>query len=164
MYDDNFGIVIIADDQGNRNIPSYVAFTADGERFIGDAAKNQQIPNPENTVFDAIRLIGRRFSESTVQNDIKRFPFKVIDKNSKPMIVVETNKGKETITPEEISAMVLDKIKETAEAYLGKKVTHGVVTVPAHFNNAQKQVSRIVSPNPLSSPMSEIAAVYTAAP
>lgn len=113
---------IIANDQGNRITPSYVAFTAEGERLIGDAAKNQLTTNPENTVFDAKRLIGREWTDATVQADIKFFPFKVIEKNSKPHVVVKTGQGDKTFAPEEISAMVLGKMKETAEAYLGKKV------------------------------------------
>lgn len=131
---------IIANDQGNRITPSYVAFTNDGERLIGDAAKNQLTTNPENTVFDAKRLIGREWSDPTVQHDVKFFPFSVIEKNSKPHIKVDTNQGEKVFAPEEISAMVLGKMKETAEAYLGKKVTHAVVTVPAYFNDAQRQV------------------------
>lgn len=133
---------IIANDQGNRITPSYVAFTAEGERLIGDAAKNQLTTNPENTVFDAKRLIGRDWSDHTVQSDIKLFPFKVIEKNSKPHIKVATSQGDKTFAPEEISAMVLVKMKETAEAYLGKKVTHAVVTVPAYFNDAQRQATK----------------------
>ncbi|KAJ8985670.1 hypothetical protein NQ317_015167 [Molorchus minor] len=138
----NGRVEIIANDQGNRITPSYVAFTADGERLIGDAAKNQLTTNPENTVFDAKRLIGRDFSDPTVQHDIKLFPFKVIEKNSKPHIQVETSQGTKLFAPEEISAMVLGKMKETAEAYLGKKVTHAVVTVPAYFNDAQRQATK----------------------
>lgn len=99
--------------------------------MIGDAAKNQLTTNPENTVFDAKRMIGREWSEKEVQHDIKYFPFKVIEKNTKPHIVLQTNEGEKTFAAEEISAMVLTKMKETAEAYLGKKVTHAVVTVPA---------------------------------
>lgn len=131
---------IIANDQGNRITPSYVAFTNDGERLIGDAAKNQLTTNPENTVFDAKRLIGREWSDPTVQHDVKFFPFPVIEKNNKPHIKVDTSQGEKVFAPEEISAMVLGKMKETAEAYLGKKVTHAVVTVPAYFNDAQRQV------------------------
>ena len=134
---------IIANDQGNRITPSYVAFTNDGERLIGDAAKNQLTTNPENTVFDAKRLIGREWSDPTVQHDVKFFPFPVIEKNNKPHIKVETSQGEKVFAPEEISAMVLGKMKETAEAYLGKKVTHAVVTVPAYFNDAQRQVRSI---------------------
>lgn len=118
-----------------------MAFTADGERLIGDAAKNQLTTNPENTVFDAKRLIGREWSDPTVQRDIKSFPFKVIEKNSKPHIRMVINGEEKVFAPEEISAMVLGKMKETAEAYLGKKVTHAVVTVPAYFNDAQRQVN-----------------------
>lgn len=136
----NGRVEIIANDQGNRITPSYVAFTNDGERLIGDAAKNQLTTNPENTVFDAKRLIGREWSDPTVQHDVKFFPFPVIEKNSKPHIKVETSQGEKVFAPEEISAMVLGKMKETAEAYLGKKVTHAVVTVPAYFNDAQRQV------------------------
>lgn len=138
----NGRVEIIANDQGNRITPSYVAFTAEGERLIGDAAKNQLTTNPENTVFDAKRMIGREWSEKEVQHDIKYFPFKVIEKNTKPHIVLQTNEGEKTFAAEEISAMVLTKMKETAEAYLGKKVTHAVVTVPAYFNDAQRQATK----------------------
>ncbi|KAK0172072.1 hypothetical protein PV328_005440 [Microctonus aethiopoides] len=138
----NGRVEIIANDQGNRITPSYVAFTADGERLIGDAAKNQLTTNPENTVFDAKRLIGRDWTDKTVQHDAKFFPFKVIEKNSKPHIKVSTKEGDKIFAPEEISAMVLGKMKETAEAYLGKKVTHAVVTVPAYFNDAQRQATK----------------------
>merc|ERR1712024_348008 len=129
---------------GNRITPSYVAFTAEGERLVGDAAKNQLTSNPENTIFDAKRLIGREWTDKAVQNDIKFYPFKVIEKSTKPHVKVETgaDKGDKTFAPEEISAMVLGKMKETAEAYLGKKVTHAVVTVPAYFNDAQRQATK----------------------
>lgn len=138
----NGRVEIIANDQGNRITPSYVAFTPDGERLIGDAAKNQLTINPENTVFDAKRLIGREWGDPTVQHDIKFFPFKVLQKNSKPHVEVNTAQGPKVFAPEEISAMVLGKMKETAEAYLGKKVTHAVVTVPAYFNDAQRQATK----------------------
>jgi len=138
----NGRVEIIANDQGNRITPSYVAFTADGERLIGDAAKNQLTTNPENTVFDAKRLIGRDWTDKAVQSDIKYFPFNVIEKDEKPHIKVETSQGVKTFAAEEISAMVLVKMKETAEAYLGKKVTHAVVTVPAYFNDAQRQATK----------------------
>eukprot|EP00088_Acartia_fossae_P014833 TRINITY_DN179_c0_g2_i1.p1 TRINITY_DN179_c0_g2~~TRINITY_DN179_c0_g2_i1.p1 ORF type:complete len:664 (+),score=296.80 TRINITY_DN179_c0_g2_i1:252-2243(+) len=138
----NGRVEIIANDQGNRITPSYVAFTADGERLIGDAAKNQLTTNPENTVFDAKRLIGRDWTDKTVQSDIKYFPFKVVEKQAKPHIKVETSQGEKTFAAEEISAMVLTKMKDTAEAYLGKKVTHAVVTVPAYFNDAQRQATK----------------------
>merc|ERR1711994_118480 len=134
-------VEIIANDQGNRTTPSYVAFT-DNERLIGDAAKNQLTTNPENTVFDAKRLIGREWTDSAVQHDIKYFPFKVIEKTSKPHIVLDTPGGEKVFAAEEISAMVLTKMKETAEAYLGKPVTHAVVTVPAYFNDAQRQATK----------------------
>merc|ERR1719292_69856 len=110
----NGRVEIIANDQGNRITPSYVAFTADGERLVGDAAKNQLTTNPENTVFDAKRMIGRDWSDKAVQNDIKFYPFKTIDKNSKPHVQVDTSQGTKTFAPEEISAMVLVKMKETA--------------------------------------------------
>jgi len=138
----NGRVEIIANDQGNRITPSYVAFTAEGERLIGDAAKNQLTTNPENTVFDAKRLIGREWSDSAVQHDLKYFPFKVMEKQSKPHIEVETSQGNKVFSAEEISSMVLIKMKEVAEAYLGKKVTHAVVTVPAYFNDAQRQATK----------------------
>ncbi|XP_026111349.1 endoplasmic reticulum chaperone BiP-like [Carassius auratus] len=139
----NGRVEIIANDQGNRITPSYVAFTTEGERLIGDAAKNQLTSNPENTVFDAKRLIGRTWGDSTVQQDIKYFPFKVIEKKNKPHIQLDIGSGQmKTFTPEEISAMVLTKMKETAEAYLGERVIHAVVTVPAYFNDAQRQATK----------------------
>jgi len=138
----NGRVEIIANDQGNRITPSYVAFTPEGERLIGDAAKNQLTSNPENTVFDVKRLIGRRFDEPSVQQDIKFYPFKVINKNNRPNIQVDVGSETKTFTPEEVSAMVLIKMKEVAEAYLGKKVTHAVVTVPAYFNDAQRQATK----------------------
>jgi heat shock protein 5 len=138
----NGRVEIIANDQGNRITPSYVAFTADGERLIGDAAKNQLTTNPENTVFDAKRLIGRDWTDKTVQADAKYFPFKLVERKQKPHIQVETSQGQKEFAAEEISAMVLIKMKETAEAYLGKKVTHAVVTVPAYFNDAQRQATK----------------------
>jgi len=138
----NGRVEIIANDQGNRITPSYVAFTSDGERLIGDAAKNQLTSNPENTVFDAKRLIGREFKDPTVQADMKYWPFKVVEKNGKPHIRININGKDKLFAPEEISAMVLGKMKEIAEAYLGKKVTHAVVTVPAYFNDAQRQATK----------------------
>merc|ERR1711953_1196124 len=115
-----------------------------GERLVGDAAKNQLTSNPENTIFDAKRLIGREWTDKAVQNDIKFYPFKVIEKSTKPHVKVETgaDKGEKTFAPEEISAMVLGKMKETAEAYLGKKIKDAVVTVPAYFNDAQRQATK----------------------
>jgi len=113
-------VEIIANDQGNRTTPSYVAFT-DSERLICDAAKNQVAMNPNNTVFDAKRLIGRKFEDATVQADMKHWPFKVINEGGKPKIQVEYKNETKSFTPEEISSMVLTKMKEIAEAYLGKK-------------------------------------------
>jgi heat shock protein 5 len=138
----NGRVEIIANDQGNRITPSYVAFTSEGERLIGDAAKNQLTTNPENTVFDAKRLIGRTWNEPSVQHDVKYFPFKVINKNNKPHVQVNVGSEEKVFAPEEISAMVLIKMKETAEAYLGKEVTNAVVTVPAYFNDAQRQATK----------------------
>jgi len=134
-------VEIIANDQGNRTTPSYVAFT-DNERLIGDAAKNQVAMNPENTVFDAKRLIGRRMDESCVSADMKHWPFDVISDGGKPKIKVEYKGEKKTFFPEEISSMVLTKMKETSEAYLGKTVTDAVVTVPAYFNDSQRQATK----------------------
>merc|ERR1712085_162940 len=132
----------IANDQGNRTTPSYVAFT-DTERLIGDAAKNQVARNPENTVFDAKRLIGRKFADTVVQSDIKLWPFKVVaGAGDKPMIVVQSQGEEKKFHPEEVSSMILTKMKETAEAYLGTKVNDAVVTVPAYFNDSQRQATK----------------------
>jgi len=137
----NDRVEIIANDQGNRTTPSYVAFT-ESERLIGDAAKNQVAMNPSNTVFDAKRLIGRRFQDAEVQSDMKHWPFEVIDKGTKPYIQVEYKGEKKVFSPEEISSMVLVKMKETAEAYLGKTVKNAVITVPAYFNDSQRQATK----------------------
>ncbi|RIB18929.1 heat shock protein 70 family, partial [Gigaspora rosea] len=137
----NDRVEIIANDQGNRTTPSYVAFT-DTKRLIGDAAKNQVSMNPYNTVFDAKRLIGSKFNDPEVQSYMKHWPFKVIDKNGKPYIQVEFKGETKQFTPEEISSMVLLKMKETAEAFLGTKVTNAVITVPAHFNQAKRQATK----------------------
>merc|ERR1712002_901181 len=134
-------VEIIANDQGNRTTPSYVAFT-DSERLIGDAAKNQVAMNPSNTVFDAKRLIGRKFEDSAVQSDMKHFSFNVVNDGGKPKVQVEYKGENKTFFPEEISSMVLNKMKETAEAYLGKTVTDAVVTVPAYFNDSQRQATK----------------------
>jgi len=134
-------VEIIANDQGNRTTPSYVAFS-DTERLIGDAAKNQVAMNPNNTVFDAKRLIGRRFEDTVVQADMKHWPFEVISDGGKPKIQVEYKNETKNFFPEEISSMVLLKMKETAEAYLGKTVANAVVTVPAYFNDSQRQATK----------------------
>jgi len=138
----NDRVEIIANDQGNRTTPSYVAFTAE-ERLIGDAAKNQVAANPTNTVFDAKRLIGRRFRDTTVQNDLKHLSYKVVEgKGEKPEIEVQFKGETKRFQPEEISAAVLQKMKTTAEAYLGGTVTNAVITVPAYFNDAQRQATK----------------------
>ena len=134
-------VEIIANDQGNRTTPSYVAFT-DEERLIGNAAKNQVAMNPVNTVFDAKRLIGRKFNDTEVQTDIKHWPFKVINESGKPKIQVTYKGDTKTFLPEEVSSMILIKMKEVAEAYLGKKVTNAVVTVPAYFNDQQRNCTK----------------------
>ncbi|XP_050518885.1 heat shock protein 68-like [Diabrotica virgifera virgifera] len=134
-------VEIIANDQGNRTTPSYVAFT-DTERLLGDAAKNQVALNPSNTVFDAKRLIGRKFDDPKIQQDIQHWPFKVISDGGKPKIQVEFKGERKTFAPEEISSMVLTKMKETAEAYLGTKIVDAVITVPAYFNDSQRQATK----------------------
>ncbi|XP_077307376.1 heat shock 70 kDa protein-like [Lithobates pipiens] len=134
-------VEIIANDQGNRTTPSYVAFT-DTERLIGDAAKNQVAMNPQNTVFDAKRLIGRKFDDHVVQSDMKHWPFQVVSDCGKPKVKVEYKGEEKTFTPEEISSMVLLKMKETAEAYLGHPVRNAVITVPAYFNDSQRQATK----------------------
>ena len=134
-------VEIIANDQGNRITPSYVAFT-DEERLVGDAAKNQASLNPSNTVYDAKRLVGREYEDPAVQHDKALFPFDVVDVDGKPGITVTQNGAQKTYAAEEISAMVLVKMKETAESFLGKTVTNAVVTVPAYFNDAQRQATK----------------------
>ena len=135
---------VLTNAQGSRLTPSVVGFTDKGDRLVGQIARHQQVTNPENTVFDAKRLIGRLWTETTVQHDVKFFPFKVINKNSKPHIEVDTgaDNGNKVFAAEEISAMVLIKMKETAEAYLGKTITNAVVTVPAYFNDAQRTATK----------------------
>lgn len=134
-------VEIIANDQGNRTTPSYVAFT-DTERLIGDAAKNQVAMNPSNTVFDAKRLIGRRFDDSSVNKDMKHWPFKIINESGRPKVQVEYKGETKSFYAEEISSMVLTKMKETAQAYLGKTINDAVVTVPAYFNDSQRQATK----------------------
>ena len=138
----NDRVEIIANEHGNRTTPSYVAFT-DNERLIGDAAKNQASQNPRNTIFDAKRLIGRKLNDSAVQNDMANWPFTVKDSNKgKPCIEVEVAGEQKTYLPEEISAMVLSKMRQTAEAYLGEEVKDAVITVPAYFNDSQRQATK----------------------
>merc|ERR1719304_15189 len=134
-------VEIIANDQGNRTTPSYVAFT-DTERLIGDAAKNQVAINPTNTIFDAKRLIGRKYDDSSVQSDMKHWPFEIVNSGGRPKLQVEYKNETKTFTPEEVSSMVLTKMKETAEAYLGTEVKDAVVTVPAYFNDSQRQATK----------------------
>ena len=134
-------VEIIANDQGNRTTPSYVAFT-DVERLIGEAAKNQATLNPNNTIFDAKRLIGRSFDDPTVQSDRKNWPFQVINESGRPKFRVQSKETWKTFNPEEISSMVLTKMKETAEAYLGQTVKDAVITVPAYFNDSQRQATK----------------------
>ncbi len=138
----NDRVEIIANDQGNRTTPSYVAFN-ESERLIGDAAKNQCAMNPANTIFDAKRLIGRKYNDTIIKDDIKLWPFSVIpDSSNKPLIQVEYKNETKTFSAEEISSIILIKMKEIAEAYLGKDVKNAVVTVPAYFNDAQRQATK----------------------
>ena len=137
----NNNVDIIANEQGNRTTPSYVAFT-ETERLIGQSAKNQCSMNATNTIFDAKRLIGRKFNDNIVQNDISLWPFKVIPQNGKPLIEVEYQGEKKTFSAEEVSAMVLTKMKKIAEDYLGVNVTNAVITVPAYFNDQQRQATK----------------------
>ncbi|KAF6008467.1 hypothetical protein HII12_004217 [Brettanomyces bruxellensis] len=134
-------VEILANDQGNRITPSYVAFS-EGERLVGEAAKNQAASNTNNTVYDIKRLMGRRFTDKATQRELKRMPYKVVDKKGRPAIQIAVNDKEEFFTPEQISALILGKMKQIAEDYLGKKVTHAVVTVPAYFNDAQRQATK----------------------
>lgn len=138
----NGRVEIIPNDQGNRITPSYMAFTEEGERLVGDSAKNQLTSNPKNTIFDAKRLIGREWNDPTVQSDLKYFPFKLTEKRGKPHITVSMGSSEKSFTPEEVSATVLTKMKQIAEDYLGTNVTHAVVTVPAYFNDAQRAATK----------------------
>ena len=132
----------VANDQGNRITPSYVAFTENGERLVGDAAKNQATINPENTVFDVKRLIGRKYSDKSVQADKKLVPYNIVSDKDKPVVQVITGGTTQNFAPEEVSAMILQKMKATAETFLGKTVNNAVVTVPAYFNDAQRQATK----------------------
>ncbi|KAK9833849.1 hypothetical protein WJX74_007814 [Apatococcus lobatus] len=134
-------VEIIANDQGNRITPSYVAFT-DSERLIGDAAKNQAAVNPSRTVYDVKRLIGRSFKDKEVQRDAKLVAYKIVDKATKPYVEVEFKGETKSFSPEEISSMILAKMRDTAEAYLGENIKNAVVTVPAYFNDAQRQATK----------------------
>ena len=131
---------IIANDQGNRTTPSYVSFSE--ERLVGEAAKSNAASNPSNTIYDAKRLIGKKFTDRQLQSDLKHFSYNVIHKEDKPFIQVNYKDELKTFSPEEISSMVLSKMKEIAEAYLGEKVTDAVVTVPAYFNDSQRQATK----------------------
>ena len=138
----NDKVEIIANDQGNRTMPSYVAFN-DTERLIGEAAKNQASVNSENTIFDAKRLIGKKYSDSQVQNDMKLWPFTLKSGDGNKCLIEATFKDeKKTFQPEEISSMILSKMKDTAEEYLGEPVTDAVITVPAYFNDSQRQATK----------------------
>jgi len=139
----NGRVEIIANDQGNRITPSYVAFT-DTERLIGDAAKNQATTNPSRTIYDVKRFIGRDFKDKTVQKDKSLLSFDIVDKGGKPYVSTFTKAGSEekVFSPEEISAMILGKMKDIAEGFLGKKIKNAVVTVPAYFNDAQRQATK----------------------
>ncbi|PVU96937.1 hypothetical protein BB561_000879 [Smittium simulii] len=134
-------VEIVANEQGNRTTPSYVAFN-DTERLVGDAARNQSAMNPSNTVFDVKRLIGRRFDDPSVKKDSEHWPFTLIEKDGQPLVQVEFKGEKKSYSPQEISSMVLTKMKETAEAKLGKTVKKAVITVPAYFNDAQRNATK----------------------
>ncbi len=137
----NGKVEIIANDQGNRTTPSYVGFT-ENERLIGDAAKAMAALNPSNTIYDVKRLIGRDYNDKDLQQDLKSLPYKIVNSNGKPKVEVEFKGETKLFTPEEISAMILTKMKETAETYLGKPVKDAVITVPAYFNDAQRQATK----------------------
>ena len=134
-------VEVIANDQGNRTTPSFVSFTSE-ERLIGDAAKNSASSNPKNTVYDAKRMIGRNFNDTAIQEEMKHFSYDVVNKNNKPVIEVEYRNEKKQFTPEEISSMILYKMKEVAESYLGETIKDAVITVPAYFNDAQRQATK----------------------
>ncbi|CAI0453774.1 unnamed protein product [Linum tenue] len=141
----SYTTTLTANDQGNRTTPSCVAFSpasAGSERLIGEAAKNQATLNPRRTIFDVKRLIGKKFDDPEVRNDLKYLPYPVVERDGKPCVELEVNGEMKTFTPEEISAMVLGKMKETADSYLGKQVTNAVVTVPAYFNDSQRQATK----------------------
>jgi len=134
-------VEIIANDQGNRTTPSFVSFTSE-ERLIGDPAKTLAASNAKNTVYDAKRLIGRNYNESHMKEEMKHFSYDIVDKNNKPIIEVEYKNERKQFTPEEISSMILYKMKEVAESFLGETVTDAVITVPAYFNDSQRQATK----------------------
>ena len=137
----NGTVEIIANDQGNRTTPSWVAFT-DSERLFGEAAKNQVSTNAKNTVYDIKRLMGTRYSDSSVQRDLKYMSYNVVDVNDRPKVEVQFMGETKQFSPEEISAMILGKLRDIAEAYLGHPVKKAVVTVPAYFNDSQRQATK----------------------
>jgi len=137
----NGRVEIIPNGLGNRITPSYVAFT-DEEKLVGEAAKNQASVNPERTIFVIKRLIGRNFDDKEVQRDKQYLPYNIVSKGGKPYVNIKTSHGEKTLSPEEVSAMILVKMKEVAEAYLGREVKYAVVTVPAYFNDAQRQATK----------------------
>ena len=137
----NGKVEIIANEQGNRTTPSYVSFN-ETERLIGDAAKSVSSLNPTNTIYDIKRLIGRDFNDKNLQEDMKSLPYKIINSNGKPKVEVEFKGETKQFTPEEISAMILTKMKDIAEAFVGKPVRDAVITVPAYFNDAQRQATK----------------------
>ena len=137
----NDHVEIIANDQGNRTMPSYVSFTKD-ERLIGEAAKSNAASNTKNTVFDSKRLIGKNYNDENIQRVLKHLSYNVINKDNKPMIEVEFKEETKVFSPEEIAAMILTKMKEIAEAFLGETVTDAVITVPAYFNDSQRQATK----------------------
>jgi L1 cell adhesion molecule like protein len=137
----NGKVEIIANEQGNRTTPSWVSFTEE-ERLIGDAAKNASGQNIQNTVYEFKRMMGREFNDSVLQRDLKLFPFKVVNESSKPKVEINYKNEKKLFSAEELSAMILTKMKTIAEGYLGEKVTNAVITVPAYFNDAQRQATK----------------------
>jgi molecular chaperone DnaK (HSP70) len=137
----NGKVEIIANDQGNRTTPSYVSFTSE-ERLIGDAAKSSAASNPANTVYDAKRFIGKQYQDPGVQSDMQHLSYTLVEKDSKPYVEVEVKGEKKQFAPEEIGSMILGRLRETAEAFIGDKVTDAVITVPAYFNDAQRQATK----------------------
>jgi L1 cell adhesion molecule like protein len=139
----NEKVEIIANDQGNRTTPSWVSFSSTGERLIGESAKSQAVSNQQNTFYDVKRLIGRNFSDPIVQKEIQTMPFKVFaGSNDRILIEATVGEEKKQLSPEELSAMVLIKMKQTAESFLGTTVKDAVVTVPAYFNDSQRKATK----------------------